>query len=222
MVAAYLRPTPQDNSTSTPPQNSNAVVCTSSKFPFRRRQHRHPRLTNGRASAIFKALELGRGAWIQFDWTSTLSRRRDVISIRYGQEVAVSGETGNTSYSQLNARIARIEGELSRSTAKPGMCVAVLCQPSHLYVACVLAVVGSDLVYILLDIRLSQARRFAMIEDCETELLLYWNETTGNALEMHRELDFVLCDTSVDVMHRNLIDVSYSLCDIADQPALLL
>ncbi|KAL4984478.1 hypothetical protein BDW68DRAFT_166921 [Aspergillus falconensis] len=79
---------------------------------------------------VSKALELGRGPQIRFDWPRTLSDRiLDVCQI-HAEKPAIKERLNTTSYSRLRARINSMAAALHNAGCGSGSRIAVLCEPS--------------------------------------------------------------------------------------------
>lgn len=155
-----------------------------------------------RQSAVSRALELGRGPRMQFDWPATLSLRFDDMAVQHADDPAVidGGAGTNISYADLKIRVDLLATAILESGAPPGTRVAVLCRPSQAVIVSMLAVLQSRMVYVPLDPILPQARHSVMVQDCHAGLLLFHNDTAEDADTLFENSTFLYNAINVETM----------------------
>ncbi|KAG9498189.1 putative NRPS-like protein biosynthetic cluster [Fusarium musae] len=78
---------------------------------------------------IDKALSLGYGDVVDYDWPSTLTEKVDETIKRYPHDVAVKDGTSQLIYGEVAAKVNGL-ASIIQSQVRPGSPVAVLCEPT--------------------------------------------------------------------------------------------
>ncbi|KAL2810746.1 hypothetical protein BJX63DRAFT_433986 [Aspergillus granulosus] len=125
-----------------------------------------------RPEDVFKALDLGHGPQIRFDWPSTLSKRVLNMCHMHAEKAAITDKSSTIPYSELITRINSLAAALHKVGCVPGSRVAVLCEPSTDFIISLLAILHVGGVYVPLDVSLPPARHESIIHESEPSLLL--------------------------------------------------
>ncbi|KAA8651101.1 putative Nonribosomal peptide synthetase [Aspergillus tanneri] len=129
-------------------------------------------------------LSVQRGPRLGHGWPETLSQRFQNMTDQYGDRIAVTDETGEFTYLQLNERSTLIGEAVLQRGVTSGDKVAVLCHPSVSLVASMLAVLHVGAVYVPLDLSLPSARHRAMIEASAVKAIICSSSTAQEASEL--------------------------------------
>jgi amino acid adenylation domain-containing protein len=124
-----------------------------------------------------RALAVGCGPRMSFDWPPTITERLDVVHKQYGDSIAIKDDTEAITYAQLEQRINSIAAAIMESGVSMGSRVAVLCHPSADGISCMLAILRIGCIYIPLDLSLGEARHATILHGCKPALLLYHSPT---------------------------------------------
>ncbi|KAJ0330269.1 hypothetical protein COL5a_003329 [Colletotrichum fioriniae] len=130
---------------------------------------------------LLRALEVGRGPEMRFDWVETgsslnLSRRVWDMCRLYPERIAVTDAVGSVSYAQLADRTSHLALRLKEAGVRTRH-VAVLCEPSIDGIVAMLAVLKVGAVYVPLDVSLPASRHADMVRLCEPALVLFHTQT---------------------------------------------
>ncbi|KAK1726269.1 uncharacterized protein BDZ83DRAFT_616985 [Colletotrichum acutatum] len=131
--------------------------------------------------SVLRALEVGRGPEVKFDWVETgsslcLSRRvRDMCRL-HPERTAVTDAVGSVSYAQLADRTSHLAHQLKEAGVRSRH-VAVLCEPSIDGIVTMLAILEVGAVYVPLDVSLPASRHADMLRLCEPALVLFHSQT---------------------------------------------
>ena len=131
-----------------------------------------------------KAIDLGRGPRTDLGWLSTLIDRFDMIQQQHRDRIAIKDNLRQNTYGELATQINGIASIVIRKGVATGSRVAVLCQPSIDFVACMLAILQTGCVYVPLDLSLPRSRHAIIVADSEISLLLCHNWTIESASEL--------------------------------------
>ncbi|KAL4809104.1 putative polyketide synthase [Aspergillus unguis] len=130
---------------------------------------------------VSKALELGRGPQIRFDWPPTLSERiLDMCQI-HAEKPAIEEGPDILTYSGLKTRIISVAAALDGAGFGSGSRIALLCEPSADSVVSLLAILHVGAIYVPLDVSLPSARHELIVQDSEPSLLLCHAATSALA-----------------------------------------
>jgi amino acid adenylation domain-containing protein len=157
---------------------------------------------------VARAIGLGNGPVVEYDWAKTLSQRfQDIVQL-YPDRVAVKDFTKEVTYSELNSRVQNLANTLLQGGYTKGSCVAVICEPSLDFIVSILAILHIGGIYMPLDVSLPTSRHLSMIEVGQPSLLVYHSATegrvsilrsVGNAPFREVLLDNIVYDSSVHV-----------------------
>ncbi|RBQ65903.1 hypothetical protein FVER14953_13421 [Fusarium verticillioides] len=96
---------------------------------------------------IDKALSLGYGDVVDYDWPSTLTEKVDETIKRYPHDVAVKDGTSQLIYGEVAAKVNGL-ASIIQSQLRPGSPVAVLCEPTASWIISMLAIIRSGCIYV--------------------------------------------------------------------------
>ncbi|KAF2832601.1 putative PKS-NRPS protein [Ophiobolus disseminans] len=147
---------------------------------------------------IRQALDLGKGAEIDFGWPATLSQRVLDMSRLHAADPAVTDGHTTISYAQLATRVAGASDALVAAGCTKGNRVASLCEPSVDSVVSMLSILQTDCVYVPLDTSLPVARMATMIAESKPSLLVYHMATKDFVQELSAESNVLFQELSVD------------------------
>lgn len=134
-----------------------------------------------RPSGLDRAVQLGQGPRVQFDWPPSLFDRFHDMVRRYPDQVAINDEYGDVTYTELHTMCGNISDALSEAGAGCLTRVGVLCRPSRYSVASMLAVISNGSTFVPLDLRLPGARHQVMLQSGQAQVLLYQTDTRDSA-----------------------------------------
>ncbi|KXH45471.1 hypothetical protein CNYM01_00860 [Colletotrichum nymphaeae SA-01] len=113
---------------------------------------------------VLRALEVGRGPEMRFDWVDT------------GSTLSVTDAVGSVSYAQLADRTSHLAHRLKEAGVRARN-VSVLCEPSIDGLVAMLAILEAGAVYVPLDVSLPASRHADMLRLCEPALVLFHSQT---------------------------------------------
>ncbi|UQC80223.1 uncharacterized protein CLUP02_05705 [Colletotrichum lupini] len=161
---------------------------------------------------VLRALEVGRGPDMKFDWVDAgsslcLSRRvRDICHL-HPERIAVTDAAECVSYAQLADRTSHLAHRLKEAGVRSRH-VAVLCEPSIDGIVTMLAILEVGAVYVPLDVSLPASRHADMLRLCKPALVLFHSQTDKrvNALvdDFVGEQHMQVLKVDVDHMQDNL------------------
>ncbi|KAF5549422.1 polyketide synthase [Fusarium phyllophilum] len=131
-------------------------------------------------AGIDKALSLGYGDMVDYEWPSTLTEKVGEAVKRYPHDIAVKDGSGQLSYGGLAARANSLASDV-QSQVRPGSPVAVLCEPAACWVICMLAVIRSGCIYVPLDGKLPGERLKVILDAVAPGLILCEDSTKERA-----------------------------------------
>ena len=134
---------------------------------------------------IVHALNAGTGPNIAMEGPLTLSDKFEQSHLMHANDVAIKEATGELTYSQLADRVNSIAASLLKFGCSTGSRIAVLCEPSADFIACMLAVLIIGAIYVPLDVSLPASRHGTMIESSQVELVLYHSATAEQVQTLH-------------------------------------
>ncbi|KAM0441837.1 hypothetical protein ACHAQK_004775 [Fusarium lateritium] len=170
---------------------------------------------------VAKAIELGAGPVVKFEWPPTLSQRLQHIVSTYPNEVALKDATTQVTYTELDLRLQNVADSLLRQGCTKGSCVAVLCEPSIDSIGSMLAILHIGAVYMPLDVSLPTSRHVSMIKTCQPLMLLCHSATRERARHVVDESGMNIQEVLVDtISHDNEVDIPCT--PTPDAPAVLL
>nr|ALQ32946.1 putative polyketide synthase [Fusarium sacchari] len=129
---------------------------------------------------IDKALVLGYGEIVDYEWPSTLSEKVDEVIQRNPHVVAVKDGSGKLTYRELAVRVNSLASAI-QSRLQPGSAVAVLCEPTACWVISMLAIIRSGCVYVPLDGKLPDERLKVILDAVGPGLILCEDSTEERA-----------------------------------------
>lgn len=121
---------------------------------------------------VSKAIALGRGPQIEFDWPPTLSQRFTDICRTYPEKTAIIDKSRSIDYAELESRVHSLAVGLQNSGCARGSRIAVLCEPSADFVTSLLAILHIGGVYVPLDVSLPSSRHEDISQACKPSLIL--------------------------------------------------
>ncbi|KAF4539201.1 Beta-ketoacyl synthase [Lasiodiplodia theobromae] len=124
---------------------------------------------------------VGKGPRISPEWPETLTERFQTMAQNHADAIAINDESGKTTYQQLANKADKIAAHLLEQGIESGSAIAVLCQPSSDLIACMLAIIRINCVYVPLDLSLPQVRHVAMLDSCMPALVLSDTHTLKRA-----------------------------------------
>ncbi|WZH49426.1 putative PKS-NRPS protein [Fusarium acuminatum] len=170
---------------------------------------------------VAKAMELGNGPAVKYDWAPTLSQRLQHIISLYPNEVTVRDMAAQVTYTELNARLQQVAETILRRGCTEGSCIAVLCEPSIDFIVSMLAVLHVGAVYMPLDVSLPASRHASMVKSCQPLMLLCHSATEENVRQLSRESGMQIQEVLVDSISND--DGAHVPCAATpDAPAVLL
>ncbi|KAF5694735.1 polyketide synthase [Fusarium denticulatum] len=129
---------------------------------------------------IDKALSLGYGDVVGYDWPSTLTEKVDEAIKRNSHDVAVKDGTGQLTYGELAVKVKNLASGI-QSQLRPGSTVAVLCEPTACWVISMLAIIRSGCIYVPLDGKLPDERLKVILDAVAPGLMLCEDYTKQRA-----------------------------------------
>ncbi|KAF5648995.1 polyketide synthase [Fusarium sp. NRRL 52700] len=129
---------------------------------------------------IDKALSLGYGDVVDYEWPSTLTEKVDEVIERNPHDVAVKDADGQLTYRELAIRVNRLASDI-QAQLRPGFPVAVLCEPTACWVISMLAIIRSGCIYIPLDGKLPDERLKVILDAVAPGLILCEGSTKERA-----------------------------------------
>ncbi|CEI70300.1 unnamed protein product [Fusarium venenatum] len=148
---------------------------------------------------VVRAIELGSGPVVEYEWAPTLSQRfRDIVQL-YPDQLAIKDSCMELTYSKLNDRVQNVANTLLHEGFTEGSCVAVLCEPSLDFVISMLAILHIGGIYMPLDPAL-------IIYHSATEGRANILRSVGNTQFQEVPLDNIDHDSSVHVACTAKID----------------
>ncbi|KAF5973209.1 polyketide synthase [Fusarium coicis] len=131
-------------------------------------------------AGIDKALSLGYGDVVDYDWPSKLTEKVDEALKRNPHDVAVKDGTGQLTYGELAIKVNNLALGI-QSQLQPGSTVAVLCEPTAYWVISMLAIIRSGCIYVPLDGKLPDERLKAILDAVAPGLMLCEDYTKQRA-----------------------------------------
>ncbi|KAF5710356.1 polyketide synthase [Fusarium mundagurra] len=101
-------------------------------------------------SDIDKALSLGYGNVVDYEWPSTLTEKVDEAIERTHHNVAVRDAYSQLTYGELAVRVNSLASTI-QSQLRPGSPVAILYEPTTYWLISILAIIRSGCIYVPLD-----------------------------------------------------------------------
>ncbi|OAR02827.1 hypothetical protein LLEC1_01602 [Akanthomyces lecanii] len=138
---------------------------------------------------VERALNLGKGAQMDFAWPATLSERVMNMCQQHPAKPAIKDGQVELSYAQLASRVNDAASAILLTGCGVGSRVAVLCNPSIDTIVAILAILHIGAVYVPLDISLPEARHVAMISNCTPSLLIFHAATKGHVHSLGNALN---------------------------------
>lgn len=135
---------------------------------------------------VHRAISLGKGPRLEYEWPDTLSAKLDAVCEASHDSIAVRDRDGEVTYGELAELVNCIASAICDSGLSPESPVAVLCQPSAVLIAAMLAILRTGNVYVPLDLSLPPARHAAILNHCKPRLLLCQNDTLEAAHALSR------------------------------------
>ncbi|KAL8383428.1 hypothetical protein RB595_006943 [Gaeumannomyces hyphopodioides] len=152
-----------------------------------------------REPALREALNIGRGPQFQSTWPETLVHRFEQVVHEFPEGVAVEDESGfSLTYKALAGQTDLVAAELVGAQVRPGDRVAVLQEPSALWVVSVMAILKIGAVYVPLDTATPVARLALMARDCEPTAILAHELTLATAEILRSKAQLGSCTTIID------------------------
>ena len=112
------------------------------------------------------------------EWPETISHRFDDVVRDFQDDVAIiSGDGSIITYALLSGHVYAISYALREAGAKPGSRVAILQEPTALWIASFLAVLHCGATYVPLDLNVPWSRLSMMVEDCQASMVLLDSST---------------------------------------------
>lgn len=170
---------------------------------------------------VAKAMELGNGPVVKYDWALTLSQRLQHIISIYPHEVAVRDMATQITYTELNARLQQVAETLLRRGCTEGSYIAVLCEPSIDFIVSMSAVLHVGAVYMPLDVSLPTSRHASMVKSCQPSMLLCHSATEERVRDLFKEIGMQFQEVLVDSIS-NDDGVHIPCAATPDAPAVLL
>ncbi|KAJ0115637.1 hypothetical protein J7T55_010460 [Diaporthe amygdali] len=146
---------------------------------------------------VRRALTHGHGPLRASDWPETVIHRIQDVFEACPDDIAIKGDSGkSTTYRELSKLSSSIAMAMIGAGASKGSKIAVLQEPTPLWIASILAIIGIGAVYLPLDLSLPWTRLAAIAKDCQPQLVLVDEVTTEHAHELQL-YDIPLIDVSV-------------------------
>ena len=169
---------------------------------------------------INQALSTGAGPNVLSEGLPTLSEKFEQSCITHASAIAIKEPARELTYWQLSNRVNSIAAWLLGFGCQSGSRVAVLCDPSADFIACMLAVLTIGAIYVPLDVSLPVSRHETMIEISQTELLFHHSATIEQVQSLQSTFAGALRTFSLDDIQETKRKVS---CNATPhQPAILL
>nr|ALQ32879.1 putative polyketide synthase [Fusarium miscanthi] len=127
-------------------------------------------------AGIDKALSLGCGDVVDYEWPSTLTEKVDETAKKNPHGVVIKDACGQLTYGELAIRVNSLASTI-QSQLWPGSPVAVLCEPTACWVISMLAIIRSGCIYVPLDGTLPDERLKAILEAVAPGLILCEDST---------------------------------------------
>ncbi|EMT72002.1 Lovastatin nonaketide synthase [Fusarium odoratissimum] len=134
-------------------------------------------------TGIDKALSLGYGDVVDYEWPSTLTEKMNEAIKRNPHDAAVKDADGQLTYGELAVRVNSLASTI-QSQLQPGSEVAVLCEPTACWVISMLAVIRSGCVYVPLDSKLPDERLKVILQAVGPDLILCESSTKERAYHL--------------------------------------
>ncbi|SCO19757.1 unnamed protein product [Fusarium fujikuroi] len=131
-------------------------------------------------AGIDKALVLGYGDVLDYQWPSTLTEKVDEVIQRNPHVVAAKDVVGQLTYGELAVRVNSLASGI-QSQLHPGSTVAVLCEPTACWVISMLAIIRSGCIYVPLDAKLPDERLKVILDAVGPGLILCEDSTEERA-----------------------------------------
>ena len=125
------------------------------------------------------ALALSQGPQLTHDWPATISLRVDQMVQSNPESIAIQDSTAALTYRQMAARIDAIALRLDINQNEKGSRVAVCLEPCADLICSLLAILRLGAVYIPLDVRNSDERLSAIIEESSAQIVVTHELTRG-------------------------------------------
>jgi amino acid adenylation domain-containing protein len=122
---------------------------------------------------VEKAIELGRGPNVDYEWPKTLPERFNEVVAAFPDSVAIKDAHESLTYNELSRRVMFYISTLLVRGLESGSCVAVMCEPGVDMYAMMLANLFIGAVHVPLDTSLPAARLQAMITACKPDLIVF-------------------------------------------------
>ncbi|KAL6713051.1 hypothetical protein ACLMJK_009447 [Lecanora helva] len=169
---------------------------------------------------ISQALNTGAGPNLLSEGPLTLSDKFEQSSITHTNKIAIRETAGKLTYAQLSDRVNSIAAWLLGFGCQSGSRVAVLCEPSADFIACMLAVLTIGAIYIPLDVSLPASRHEAIIENSQAELVFHHSATVDQVQSLQATFAGALRTFSLNDIEKTKREVSCNAT--AYGPAILL
>lgn len=147
---------------------------------------------------VAKAMELGNGPAVKYDWAPTLSQRLQHIISLYPNEIAMRDIATQITYTELNSRLQQVAETLLRRGCTEGSYIAVLCEPSIDFIISMLAILHVGAVYMPLDVSLPTSRHASMVKSCQPLILLCHSATEERVRDLFTEIGMQFQEVLVD------------------------
>ncbi|ENH70099.1 Lovastatin nonaketide synthase [Fusarium oxysporum f. sp. cubense race 1] len=134
-------------------------------------------------TGIDKALSLGYGDVVDYEWPSTLTEKVDEAIKRNPHDAAVKDADGQLTYGELAVRVNSLASTI-QSQLQPGSQVVVLCEPTACWVISMLAIIRSGCVYVPLDSKLPDERLDVILQAVRPDLILCESSTKERAYRL--------------------------------------
>ncbi|KAJ4163171.1 hypothetical protein LMH87_004915 [Akanthomyces muscarius] len=162
---------------------------------------------------VSKAVALGQGPQVEFDWPSTLPERFLDMATRWKDQPAIRQGTASFTYGELRGRVASLAAELQKVVCVAGSRIVVLCEPSVDFITSLLAILHIGGIYIPLDVSLPLPRHETMVKTCKPSLVICHKATHAPAKSLAKHLPLGLLNID-DIGH----DDSQSTKPVASDP----
>ncbi|KAI3394645.1 hypothetical protein diail_2455 [Diaporthe ilicicola] len=169
---------------------------------------------------VQRALTYGLGPLRTSRWPETVIHKFQDLAEAQPNSIAIRGDSPDeiTSYGELSKLSASIAMAVAGAGASKGSRIAVLQEPTPLWVASILAIMRIGAVYLPLDLSLPRSRLAAIARDSQTDLVLVDKNTAEHADELQASGGILQVDMSSAAME---LEAPPPIAATADGPALI-
>ncbi|KAK4184061.1 hypothetical protein QBC35DRAFT_541212 [Podospora australis] len=138
------------------------------------------------AEKIQTVMRFGQGPSSPSQWAETIVHRIDDISRHHATEIAVRHLNKTVSYAELDRHAKCIARALQAANVDPGTPVAVLLDPTPVWVASLLGIMRAGAVYLPLDMNQPWARLATILGDSQAPVVLVDHVSLADVNQLSR------------------------------------